>query len=465
MPYNGKTNPSGKPSMRSLLIRLSRLFSIAPVLAISALALVSAPAVLAAPISGTVTNATTNKPAVGDVVELIRLQQGMQVAARTKTDATGHFTLDIADNDPMHLVRVTHDGASYFKAAPPGTQSLDIQVFNASQKVKGITTEADVLRFETAQDGLHVTENFFVKNASSPPMTQFGPRAYQIALPKDATILAAAALGPGSMPVQSSPMPLDTPGAYAFVFPLRPGETRFQVSYRLPYSGSAEFQPHVSTPVDNYALILPKSMQFAGTPAASFQPIDQDVNVQTYVAKNLTPGMKLSFRISGSGQLPQEAAENSGGASPNASDAASQAPNPEAAAQAAAASSTRPGIGLGVPIDTPDPMHKYKWWILSIVAVLLAVGAGVSMKQASPKQSEFSRPASPAVAAAATAPVRSVGHRSAMLQALKEELFALESERLEGQLASEEYERQKNALEVVLKRALDRNAAQKPSAG
>ena len=49
---------------------------------------------------------------------------------------------------------------------------------------------------------------------------------------------------------------------------------------------------------------------------------------------------------------------------------------PEAAAQSAAENNTRPGIGLGVPIDTPDPLHKYKWWICRLAVVLLAVGAG-----------------------------------------------------------------------------------------
>lgn len=39
---------------------------------------------------------------------------------------------------------------------------------------------------------------------------------------------------------------------------------------------------------------------------------------------------------------------------------------------------------------------------------------------------------------------------------LKEELFALETERLEGKLSDAEYAEQKAALEQVLKRALGR---------
>src|ERR1700722_10796729 len=116
-------------------------------------------------ITGTVTNKTTNKPAVGDDVVLIRLQQGMQEATRTKTDAKGNFTLDVPDPG-IHLVRVTHDGASYFRPAPPGTQSVELEVYNAAKQVKGVTGEADVIRIKMVENenNLKVVEHFFVKN-------------------------------------------------------------------------------------------------------------------------------------------------------------------------------------------------------------------------------------------------------------------------------------------------------------
>jgi hypothetical protein len=448
-------------SLPPFSIKLSRPFAAA---IMSLLLPVSA--AFAAPITGIVTNLTTNKPSAGDTVALIQLQQGMQVAAHTTTDSRGRYTLDVTDTAPMHLVRVTHDGANYFQPAPPGTQTVNINVYNAAEKVEGVSTEADVQRIETDQNGLRVIENYFVKNVSSPPRTQFGPRAYPIFLPKDAQIVSAAALGPGSMPVQSAPVPLGPPGAYTFIFPLRPGETRFQVSYRLPYSGSFQFQPRVAAPVDNFAIILPKSIHFDATPAAAFQPIDEDVNVQTYLVKNLSLATKLSFRIAGSGQLPQQTAANqSGQNSPAANGAEGAAQNPEAAAQAQAENNTRPGIGLGVPIDTPDPLHKYMWWIISAAVVLLAIGAGISLKRSEPANAAAFPSGTVAAGSKVDGPLLPLGGVSAaprqpapLLATLKDELFALETERLEGRLVPEEYERQKAALEIVLKRALDRHA-------
>lgn len=441
-------------------------------------------AAFAAPVSGIVMNLTTKKPSAGDTVTLIRLQQGMQEAAHTTTDAKGHYTLDIADADQVHLVRVTHDKANYFQPVPPGTQNVNVDVYNSAEKVAGVSTQADVERIEASPDGLSVIENFFVKNVSSPPRTQFGPRAYEIYLPKNAHVVSAAALGPGSMPVQSSPVPLGPPGDYAFIFPLRPGETRFQVSYRMPYSGSFLFQPRVVSAVDNLAIILPKGMQFTATPAMAFQPIDEDVKVQTYLAKNVTPQTKLAFKVSGTGLLPQETtapqegANGSPGGGPSGAPGASGeqgASSPEAAAQAAAENNSRPGIGLGVPIDTPDPLHKYKWWIISLFVVLLAIGAGVSMKQANPTTATaaadsglYAKPviggATNKTTGATGKAARGAGSRTRLMEALKEELFVLETERLEGRIAPEEYERQKTALEIVLKRGLERNTASGTSA-
>ena len=60
----------------------------------------------------------------------------------------------------------------------------------------------------------------------------------------------------------------------------------------------------------------------------------------------------------------------------------------------------------------------------------------------------------PPLAASARSTTSAESHQTKLMEALKEELFALETERLEGVIAPEEYEKQKGALEIVLVRAL-----------
>jgi hypothetical protein len=410
---------------------------------------------LAETITGTVTNKTTNKPAAGDDVVLIRLAQGMQEASRTKSDAKGRFKLEVPD-EGTHLVRVTHDKANYFRAAPPGTESVEVEVFNAAAKVKGISGEADVMRIETGADGksLHVVENFFVKNDSNPPMTQFSDRPFEFYLPAGAVVAGSAALGPGGMPVQAAPVPLGDANHYAFVFPVRPGETRFQITYTVPYNGSFTFGPKPVMVTDTVAIMMPKSMTFKAEAGAPYTPVNDEVNAQTLVARTVQPSQPLEFTVSGIGQLPRDsqAAATEGGGGTAGPQPGGGAAADAANASASAATDTRPGGGLGNPIDpagTNDPWAKYKWWILGGLGLAMAAAAGFLLKGGDAALK--TTPVAMAVPAAAASGPES------LLAALKDELFALETDKLQGRLDETAYLEQKSALEVVLRRALSRH--------
>jgi hypothetical protein len=248
------------------------------------------------------------------------------------------------------------------------------------------------------------------------------------------------------MPVQASPVPLGDPNHYAFIFPIRPGETRFQVTFRLPYSGSFKFTPKLATPTDTIAIMMPKAMKFQPGASSPYTPVTEDTTAQTFVARSVTPSQSLEFTVSGSGQLPrdqQAAAGDNGATAANASGAA---------AGGTAATDTRPGGGLGNPIDpegSNDPWAKYKWWILGGLGLAMAAGAGVMLK------GNGARPADQAIHAV-QGPVVVTGP-NALLTTLKDELFAVETDRLQGKLGEAEYAEQKAALETVLRRALARN--------
>src|SRR6202789_499571 len=164
------------------------------------------------------------------------------------------------------------------------------------------------MRIQTDASGkaLHVVENFFVKNESSPPLTQFSDRPFEFYLPAGAVVEGSAALAPGGMPVQASPVPLGDANHYAFIFPIRPGETRFQITYRLPYSGSFKFLPRVGMPTDTIAIMMPKSMTFTGGASTPYSAVTEETTAQTYVARSVAPSEPLDFTVSGGGQMPRD---------------------------------------------------------------------------------------------------------------------------------------------------------------
>lgn len=410
----------------------------------------------AATVSGTVTNKTTGKPVAGDTVVLVDVQAGMGEAAKATTNAEGHYTLNEPGSGP-YLIRVTHQGAGYFIAAPQGNGPGDIPVYDVAAKVDGVFIEADVFEFETDPSGqLRVTERYFVHNTSNPPRTEWSPRTFEVALPAEATIAGVAAQRPTGLPTSVKLDPTGAKGHYAFNFPIQPDEgdkdTLFQVEYTVPYSdGKFTFHPQVSLPAQSLGILMPKSMTFAAGSGSVFQPVNQDPGIQTYIAKNLTPGKALEFTISGSGSMPRESqgAQGSQGGGDNS---------------AATGNGGQPGGGIGEPINTPDPLSKYKWWILGGLALLLAAAAAFLLRK--PSGAATTAPGVPAPSATMpapgyapfAAPANPASKNAALLNALKEELFALESEKISGTITPEEYAEVKPALEAVLKRALKRNS-------
>ncbi|MGH9587647.1 MAG: hypothetical protein ACRD3F_11890 [Acidobacteriaceae bacterium] len=164
----------------------------------------------------------------------------------------------------------------------------------------------------------------------------------------------------------------------------------------------------------------------------------------------MLPSQTLAFTVSGTGVMPSTPSSSGQQASGD------QSAN-TGGGSASAESDTRPGGGLGDPIDTPDPLQKYKWWILSGLGLLLVIAAAFFLR-ARPAAAVAGGPSVPVPSPLVPTPVAPAAKGGdALLDSLKNELFVLETERLEGKVSDAEYAEQKTALEKVLKRALGRD--------
>jgi hypothetical protein len=404
-------------------------------------------------LTGNVKNGTTNKPAAGDDVILLSLGQGMQESGRVKTDAKGNFSFKLEDASGPHLIRAIHQGVTYHRMAPPGTTSAEITVYDVAKKVDGLSVTADVMRFQAQGNQLQGIRLFAVENTSDPPRTQMNDQSFEFYLPEGAVVDQGMAMTAGGQPINSAPVPQKEKGRYAFIFPLRPGETQFQVGFHLAYSGELNVDPKTLYGTQHFVVMMPKSMQFTAAPGTAFKsmkdPRQPDALVE--VASNTTAGQPLAFKIAGTGLLG-EANENAGSPGP--------AEGGQETAGGTAGRDSRPGGGLGPPIDAPDPLEKYRWYILGGFGVVLAGGAifivGRSKMAPVPDfvASDMEGPSvTPAVKPVA------VGRSAMLLEALKEELFQLEVDHKKGSISQQEYEKAKAALDQTLERALKREVA------
>ena len=428
---------------------------------LSALLMLLPVAALAATITGTVTNRTTNRPAAGDTVTL--LQQGMTELAHATTDAKGQFSIDAPAAGP-YLLRVMQDGASYYQSATEG-QPVNVDVYSVGAHVAGVTTEVLMLRAQTDAGGanLNVTEDFVVKNASKPAMTQFSKTPFNLYLPAGAVVEATAAKGPNGMPTAEELTPQSEKGLYSVQFPIKPGETQIEIAYHVPYTGNLKLNLKMAGQTDMFAVSLPKSMTFTPSSEGQFIPANGDLSATTYLVRNVKPGQAVGFAISGSGQLPRDTQGSDQGGQVGAAAGGADG-------SAGGAVDNAPGKGLGNPLDpngTREPVStKYKWWILGGLGLLLVAAAGVLLRKPT---------VAPVVGAAASQDVvgpvvgtraigsslpaialTAAGQQAQMLQVLKEELFGLETDRLQGLVSEAEYVQSKAAIELILRRTLQR---------
>jgi hypothetical protein len=433
------------------LTKLAQFALLTAVFAVFSLTLASA----AQTLTGTVTNATTNKPAAGDEVILINLANGMDVAASTKADSNGKFSFKLTGEAGPHLIRAVHQGVTYHQMAPPGVNTVGVQVYDVATKVADLGVTADVLRFQADSGTLQGVRLFVVSNTSSPAKTQMNDHNFEFYLPPGAKIGQVQARAPNGQPIAADATPQADKNRYAVAFPLRPGETQFQIEYTLPYSGEINIDPKPLYAAEHLVIVLPKAMHFKAATGSSFQSMQDPNQAETMVevAQQVKPGQSLGFSLQGSGTINESPSQVASGAAQQQDQQQGR--------------DNRPGGGLGAPIDAPDALQKYRWPILAGFAVLLAIGgwvvtkrqtgtavAATSAGKGGAVSSDYGAAPRPAAPAASTPMAKS----SALLDALKEEIFQLEVERKQGKITPADYEKAKAALDQTLERALKRQS-------
>jgi hypothetical protein len=403
-------------------------------LAITFLLFVCSVAAAADTLKGVVQNSTTNKPSAGDEVTLKKIGNGMEDVAKTKTNAKGEFTFNVPPAQQPYLVWVQHQGVTYTQAGLPGGVPVAVRVFDASPSVKELSIPEHAMALQTSPDGTTLSgEEFYtVSNQSAPPRTLAAQHTLEFYLPEGAKINESSVQS-GKTQLKATVVPTGEKNKFAFVFPIRPGQTQFHIIYTVPYSGKLEINPRSDLKTDALMVVAPDSIKFAAGDSSIYQntPNPQYKTVNFYVAKNVTAQQKVAFEISGTGAMPREpeqTASNGGGGR---------------------GEPAGPGGGLGVPNERPDPLHSGQWLFLGVLSLFLAAGA-VFVYTANQN--------APVTAGGPAVPQ----DRSAMLmEAMKEEVFQLESDRLQGKINPQDYQTAKAALDKTLQRAVQRQTKPK----
>jgi hypothetical protein len=268
-------------------------------------------------VDGTVMNQTTNKPQPNATVTLIRIGQGMEQLGTVKADAQGHFSInqDLKPGSP-HLLQAGYQGVTYNKMIPPGTPSTDLRlfVFEASPNKGGTKVIQDMVLLEPGPSETGVSEVVVFHNDGK--TTYFDPKgSFRFYLPAAAGgRVNVQVTGPGGMPIARQAEKTDVPNVYTVNYPVKPGETHFDLAYTMPAGSPGILEGKLMNGGGPLRIIVPKGVTVAA--GGNLKNLGTEPRTQASIYEVQGDEYKVEFNGTGSLRPPAEAA----GAAPSQGD-------------------------------------------------------------------------------------------------------------------------------------------------
>jgi hypothetical protein len=220
-----------------------------------------------AAVTGTVTNISTGKPQAGATVALYRLgtQTGLELIDQAKSDAQGNFNINQTPRGP-HLIRTAFDGVTYNHMLPPGQPStgIAIEVYNASKEQGSAKVAKHMILLEPTGGQVQVSETYLFTNAGKAAWNDPDGGTLKFFLPEGGSKPDVKATAPGGMPLGAPVNKTSKPDVMAVDFPIKPGDTRIDVSYSAPYTEGADYSGKVISKDENTYLIVPNGVTMEG---------------------------------------------------------------------------------------------------------------------------------------------------------------------------------------------------------
>jgi hypothetical protein len=438
--------------------------------ALAALLFFTGSPAFAGTVTGTVTNGTTGKPAASVDVILIQLQGTMRPIASTKTDAQGRYSFDnpALGAGPM-LIRAVYRGVNYHEPATPGKSTVDVQVFEPTDRASAFSVTAHAIILQPSGSDLVVGEEYNISNKTQPPVAYYrADGSFLFSLPEGAQLSDVSVVGTSGMPVVQTPIDKGK-NENAIDFPFRPGDSVVRISYRVPYAGNQANLRFLSYyAADRLAVFAPPSVRFT---SAGFTPSGQTQGFSVYMRESVAP--KTPITVSVFGAAPPPAPDN-GAASSAANGDDSQNPSVNSRADSAAETP------VASVTNFPARLDSLKWILVGGFAALFVLGSIYVWRQPQaapagvpngmspptlPNQNAVS-PAGPAgrldftygleaggdtVSAGAAPPSNMDREVRSSLDELKDTLFRLELRREAGTVAEADYLRERDRVQKILR--------------
>jgi hypothetical protein len=258
-----------------------------------------------AAIDGRVINQTLGKPQAGATVTLYKLgQAGPEQIESVKSGADGKFHIaQDAQGPGPRLVQAAYGDVTYNHMLPPGSASNDVtvQVYESSKKPGNAKIEQHVVMFEPVRGQLMVSEWFIFRNDGKVTYNDVDGGTLRFFLPPTANgAVKVNATAPQGMPVPQAVEKTSTTNVYKVAFAIKPGETRIDVNYNVPFNAPGVFEGRIVEKNAPTRLVTPNGVTLKG---ANIQSLGQEPRTKASIYD--VKGADFKVEIAGAGTLQQ----------------------------------------------------------------------------------------------------------------------------------------------------------------
>jgi hypothetical protein len=224
----------------------------------------------------------------------------MEAVGQAKTDALGKFTIDQKVEGP-HLVQSVFDGVTYNHMLPPGapTNGLKLHVFAAARKQPpGVKVAQHMLLLEPAEGQLGITETYIFANNGNETWNDPNGGTLKFFLPPAAkgTVMVNAT-APNGLPVRRAAENTGRGDVWKLDFAIKPGETRIDLAYTVPYTGGV-YKGRMVMKDEATRVVVPNGVTIKGDGLVAMA---SEPRTQAQIFDLKSP--EYSFEISGTGSL------------------------------------------------------------------------------------------------------------------------------------------------------------------
>jgi hypothetical protein len=226
----------------------------------------------------------------------------------TTTDAQGQFKIDKQIPPGPGLLQATYQGTTYNQIITPGmsTTGVQLKVYDSTKKAGTARTMEHLILLEPGADRLRVSETFVLGNDSNLTYNDPAKGSIQFFLPPatggSAQVIITA---PGGMPIPRPALKTPATGIFKVDYPVKPGETRMDVSYTVP--STEKFSGKIVASDAATHLVTPGTVTVTGD---GIELAGREPQTQANIY-NLT-GLDYNLLITGIGSLRQD--DSAGGA-------------------------------------------------------------------------------------------------------------------------------------------------------